>query len=51
MLQINKLLLPVDYSARCLAAAEWVRALLTGSAVEVTVLEVTDIPRRKYYCH
>lgn len=42
MSQISKLLLPVDYSARCLAAAECVRALATSSAVEVTVLHVTD---------
>lgn len=42
MLSLKKLLLPVDYSARCLAAADCVRLLATRSAVEVTVLHVTD---------
>lgn len=42
MLRLKKLLLPIDYSARCLSAADAVRVLATRSAVEVSVLHVTD---------
>ena len=42
MLRLKKLLLPIDYSARCLGAADAVRVLATRSPVEVSVLHVTD---------
>jgi len=42
MLRLKKLLLPVDYSPRCLATAEIVRLIASRSAVEVTVLHVTN---------
>lgn len=42
VLKVKNLLVPVDYSPRCLVAAECVRVLATRSDVEVTVLHVTD---------
>lgn len=42
MLKLKKVLLPVDYSVRCLSAADCVRALAARMAVEVTVLHVRD---------
>jgi nucleotide-binding universal stress UspA family protein len=43
---LNKLLLPVDFSARSLRAAEYARYLATESGCEVVLLHVTD-PGRK----
>lgn len=41
MLTMKKLLLPVDYSQRCLSAAECVKVLASGCDSQVTVLNVT----------
>ena len=42
MLKLTNLLLPVDYSPRCLYAADGVRLLGSRFPVKVTVLHVTD---------
>lgn len=42
MFRICNLLLPIDYSTRCLDAADSVRLLGSGTPVNVTVLHATD---------
>src|SRR5512138_1900287 len=43
MLTLRDLLLPVDYSTRCLDAADCVRLLGSRAPVKVTILHVTDV--------
>lgn len=47
MLKLRNLLLPVDYSTRCLDAADCARLLGSRSPVKVTILHVTDARARR----
>lgn len=44
MIAFKRILFPVDFSARCAAAAPSVRAMATRFGAEVTILHVVDLP-------